>query len=340
MVKIDINNGCRIVECNKGELLIDALSLNGINLPSACGSKGKCGLCKVRILDPQIAPTEAELRMIDEEKRSAGYHLSCQIVLNDDIKIELPKEFLTSQEFSSRVKSKKLLTSDIMELTLELISPEAINFHPGQYISMKVPPLNGKKGVIRPFSIASSSSDTSFIQLNTRLNPDGICTPWIFNDLREGDTVNFTGPRGNFYIRNTERPMLFIAGGSGMAPVRSILRTMLHYKINRKAIYFFGALQQKDLYYLDEMAQLEKELPDFKFVPALSNEPVGSDWVGERGLIPEVAGRILRDNTSEYEAYLCGKPAMIQACMSVLEMKNIPAERAYFDLFNVAKVPK
>jgi Na+-transporting NADH:ubiquinone oxidoreductase subunit F len=141
-------------------------------------------------------------------------------------------------------------------------------------------------------------------------------------------------------MRNTERPMLFIAGGSGMAPVRSILKTMYHFRINRKAIFFFGALNHTDLFYLDEMERLQKEMSNFKFIPALSNEPEGSTWQGERGLIPEVAERYLVGDVSEYEAYLCGKPAMIQSCISILSTKNIPSERTYFDLFNVAKLPK
>ena len=140
-------------------------------------------------------------------------------------------------------------------------------------------------------------------------------------------------------MHNTERPMLLLlveADGT----VRSILKTMHHFRINRKAIYFFGALSHQDLFYLDEMEKLQKEMDDFRFIPALSNEPEGSSWQGERGLIPEVAERYLTGDVSEYEAYLCGKPAMIQSCISILTIKNIPSERTYFDLFNVAKSQK
>jgi Na+-transporting NADH:ubiquinone oxidoreductase subunit F len=168
---------------------------------------------------------------------------------------------------------------------------------------------------MRPFSIASSNSDHTFIQLNIRLNPQGTVTPWIFNTLELGQEVRFNGPRGNFYIRNTLSPMLFIAGGSGMAPVRSILKTMRDHKSNRKALFFFGALTQNDLFYLDEMTKLQKEMTNFTFVPALSCEPDGSSWKGERGLITNVMDRILTDDLSEYEAYLCGKPAMIEGCL-------------------------
>lgn len=340
MVKIDINNGTRIIEAKGDEPLIESLRNEGIYLPSACGSKGKCGLCKVRIVNPELPFNELEKDKITVEDRNKDFHLSCQVLCRNDLKIELPQEFLGSIEYSAVVRSKRILTSDIMELTLDLISPASISFHPGQYILFKVPAHDDKKAVMRPFSIASSNFDTGFIQLNTRLNPEGVCTPWIFKNLREGDNVKFLGPKGNFYIRNTERPMLFIGGGSGMAPIRSILRTMMHHKIKRKAIFFFGALKRQDLFYLDEMKQLENELSDFRFIPALSNEPSQSDWAGERGLIPDVANRLLIEDASEYEAYLCGKPAMIQSCMSILELKKIPSDRAYFDLFNIAKTPK
>lgn len=340
MVKVDINNGKRVLEINRGKLLIDALSEQGIHLPSACGSKGKCGLCKVKVINPEIPFTEPEVKQISEDSRASSIHLSCQISLQKDIHIEIPDEYLRSQEYSAKVVSKRFLTQDIVELTLGLIAPSSISFNPGQYILFKVPAHGEVKAVMRPFSIASSTAENSSIQLNIRLNPEGVCTPWIFNDLKEGQVVNFNGPRGNFYLRNTERPILFIAGGSGMAPVRSILKTMHHNKIDRKAIFFFGALSHTDLYYLDEMERLQKELSDFHFIPALSNEPPESSWQGERGLIPEVAQRYLTEDVSDYEAYLCGKPAMINSCISILKIKSIPSERTYFDLFNVAKAPK
>lgn len=340
MAKVDINNGKRILEINEERLLIDVLSSQGIHLPSACGSNGKCGLCKVKIITPEIPYTSSEQQRLSEADMIEGIHLSCQITIHNDIQIEIPEEYLTSQEYSAMVIGKRLLTSDIVELTLKLISPATMSFHPGQYILFKVPAYADKQAVMRPFSIASSSSDSSVIQLNIRLNPVGICTPWIFNNLKLQQTVKLIGPKGNFYIRNTERPMLFIAGGSGMAPVRSILKTMHHFNIDRKAIFFFGALCYKDLFYLDEMKELEESLSDFRFIPALSNEPVDSAWQGERGLIPDVAKRYLNQDISEYEAYLCGKPAMIESCKSILEIKNIPAQRTYFDLFNVAKAPR
>ena len=122
-----------------------------------------------------------------------------------------------------------------------------------------------------------------------------------------------------------------------MAPTRSILKTMADNDIQRKVLFFFGAVSQKDLFYKDEMLELKNSLSDFRFIPALSGEQPQSDWGGERGLITDVVDRSLDGDLSQYEAYLCGKPGMIEGCMKVLESKGIAREKTYFDLFNAAR---
>ncbi|NLG16472.1 MAG: 2Fe-2S iron-sulfur cluster binding domain-containing protein [Fibrobacter sp.] len=337
MATIDINRGTRQLTVEDDQKLIDVLKSQGIHLPSACGNKGTCGLCKVKMLSDCGPYTQAELNRLTESERAGGIRLSCQITTRETMKVQLPPEFLTSQDFISRVAGKNLLTKDIVELRLELVSPDNISFLPGQYILLKVPSYGGNKPVMRPFSIASSNREKTYIELNIRLNPDGICTPWIFNILEEGQEVRFSGPRGNFYIQNSENPMLFIAGGSGMAPVRSILKTMADNGISRKAVFYFGATTHRDLFYSDEMRNLESRIPEFRFVPTLSREPQDSEWQGARGLVTELVDRDMTGDLSRYEAYLCGRPAMIEGCINILEKKGIPREKMFFDLFNVAR---
>lgn len=336
MVKIDINNGKKVLESENGLRLIDVLASQNIFIPSACGSNGRCGLCKIKMSGNAMI-SEADRRLLNEDELSNGMRLACQVLTNVDLSIEIPSEFLGAKEFETIVSSKKFLTYDIVELTLTLKQPQIMHFNAGQYVTVKMPAHGDSKAAMRPFSIASLSTTTSSIQMNIRLNPQGTVTPWIFNELTEGMTLYFTGPRGNFYLRNTESPLIFIAGGSGMAPVRSILQTMKAYNINRKVIYFFGALTQRDLFYLDEMAGFEKSLPDFKFIPALSNEPGGSGWAGMTGLITDVMDRVCTYSLKDYEAYLCGKPAMVDGCIAVLEKKGLDKSNAFFDLFNSPK---
>jgi Na+-transporting NADH:ubiquinone oxidoreductase subunit F len=338
--KIVVNSGKKIIDVEKGCKLIDALSGQGIYLPSACGSTGRCGLCKVNVKLGGGPFSASEMNHLTATQREAHVRLACQVEVSGDLEIELPPEFLMAQNYTSVVKKKRFLTKDIVELTLELVTPSSIHFHSGQYITLKMPAYEGKKAEMRPFSIASSNADQSFIQLNVRLNPQGTVTPWILNELQEGQEVGFSGPRGNFFIRNSMRPMIFVAGGSGMAPVRSILKTMQEHHSTRSVLFFFGALTQNDLFYIDEIEQLKKDLENFTFIPVLSNEPEGSDWKGERGLVTEAMDRMLTVQLKEYEAYLCGKPAMIEGCLPAFDKKEIDKERIFFDLFSSPKQAK
>ncbi len=336
-IKVSVNNGKKIIEAEHGKSLNDILISQNIYLPSACGSSGKCGMCRCVVQDASGPLTNHEQRLLTDSDVGRGVRLACQFVPDAECSIEIPSEYLGAKEYVSELVSKKFLTRDIVELTFKLISPETIAFKAGQYVTLKMPAHGDVPAAMRPFSIASSGSDCT-IQMNIRLNPQGIVTPWVFNVLTEWVQVHLNGPRGNFFLRNTEKPILFIAGGSGMAPVRSILYAMKQYTIKRKAVYFFGALTQSDLFYLDEMHIFEKELYDFRFVPALSNEPVESPWKGARGLVTEAIDRYYSANLSGYEVYLCGRPAMIEACVPILERKGVHKSEMFFDLFNSPKV--
>jgi Na+-transporting NADH:ubiquinone oxidoreductase subunit F len=339
-VKIDVNNGRKILETDNSLTLLDALASKNIFLPSACGSSGRCGLCTVKVLNFSPDYSKSELDVLSDSDKEQGLRLACQVKMTQDLQIQIPSEFLSAQEYSAKVTGKKTLTYDIVELTLKLVQPQEISFHAGQYITLKMPAIGDNKAAMRPFSIATSSARKSEIQLNIRLNPQGTLTPWVFNDVKEGDDIKFSGPRGNFYMRNSLNPMLLIAGGSGMAPVRSILQTMRDFNIKREVLFFFGALSQNDLFYIEEMKELESQIGSFKFIPALSNEPSESNWNGERGLVTDVMDTVKKGSMSEYEAYLCGKPAMINGCISLLEKKQILKENIFFDLFNSPKSVK
>ena len=152
--------------------------------------------------------------------------------------------------------------------------------------------------------------------------------------LKEGDEVTFTGPFGEFRLSDAaDREMVWIAGGSGMAPFWSLIRHMKQNNIRRKCTYFFGAVQKEDMFYLDELRELEGELDWFRFLPALSAPADGDDWQGETGLITEVVDRNVAGDGDRMEAYLCGSGGMIDAAIKVLKTKDIADEQTYYDKF-------
>jgi Na+-transporting NADH:ubiquinone oxidoreductase subunit F len=331
--RIDINEGERKLEVPGGGTLLSTLGENNIFIPSACGGRGTCAYCKVQVIEGGSMISPVEEPYLGLEERKSHVRLSCQVKVRKDIKIRVPKELLSAKKYRGKLLHKRPLTYDIVELRIEILEPNTIDFVAGQYIQLESEEYNGSDRVMRAYSISSPPSDKNHIELIIRKVPHGICTTWVFEHLKEGQEVVLSGPYGKFHLSNTNAEIIFIAGGSGMAPIWGILRDMKERGITRRATYFFGALTQKDLFFVDELTKLQQEVPWFKFVPALSNEPAESDWKGERGLITEVVARYMPD-CSKHEGYLCGSPGMIDACIKVLTKAGMTEDRIFYDKFS------
>src|SRR6056297_522700 len=331
-VEITVNDDKKL-KVEGGKPLLKTLMDKEIFIPSACGGRGSCGLCKVKVKNDIGGYLPTELPWINEEEKKENIRLSCQVKVKQDIQIEIPKEYLYVKEFKAKVKNIRELSHDIKEVTLKLIEPEKIDFKAGQFIQFEVPEYElCDESVYRAYSIASKPSQKNIIELEIRFVPNGICTTYIHKHLNEGEIVTINGPYGDFYLRESEREIIFIAGGSGMAPIKSIIADMKEKNIQRKTRYFFGARSKKDLFLTDKMKKFESELDDFKFIPALSEPEEEDNWDDETGLITEVVDNYL-DSGENKEAYLCGSPGMIKACVEVLTKNGIPEKFIYFDEF-------
>jgi Na+-transporting NADH:ubiquinone oxidoreductase subunit F len=238
-----------------------------------------------------------------------------------------------ARPFATEVASLRDLTYDIKEVRLRLIEPARMDFIAGQFIRFEAPAYEKSPApVSRCYSLAAPPSVADEIQLHVRYVPNGICTTYVHQYLKVGDKVTVRGPYGRFRLHEGEGDVICIAGGSGMAPIRSLLLDMRDKGIRRRVRYFFGAKARRDLYMTDEMSWLESVLPDFRFIPALSEPQPGDDWRGETGLITEVVDRLSSAHPAS-QAYLCGSPLMIDACVKVLRGKGMGDERIFFDKF-------
>lgn len=331
-VKLTINDDHEYT-VRGGKPLLSTLMEQEVFIPSACGGRGSCGLCKVVVEEGagQYLPTE--LPWISEEERERNVRLSCQLKVKTDMRIRIPEELFNVKEYATTVKRIRDLTHDIKEITLTLEDPATIDMVAGQFVQFQVPEYElTDEPVYRAYSMSSPPSSTGEIELEIRLVPNGICTTYVHKYLKEGDKVTINGPYGDFYLRDTEREVVCIAGGSGMAPIKAILLDMLDKGINRRVRYFFGARTKKDLFLLDEMKELEQKLPNFKFIAALSEPEPEDNWDGEVGLITDVLDRHM-ESGENVEGYLCGSPGMIDACVKVLTKNGVPEELIYFDKF-------
>jgi Na+-transporting NADH:ubiquinone oxidoreductase subunit F len=328
--KAVVINNQKTIDFTGDDTLLNVLAQNKIFIPSACGGKATCGLCKCKVTEGggDVRPTE--LPMLSANDKANGVRLSCQVKPQGTIKIEIPASMLTAQEFSAKLVKMEQLTYDIKLLRFKLINPKTMPFKPGQYAQIKVPGID----VVRAYSIASDPVDPSHIEFIVRYVPKGVVSSYVFQALQTGDKLILTGPYGNFYLQEkSTKDIVCIAGGSGKAPIRSILARLKALGMPRKVRYFFGAKAVRDLYYDAEFAQLQKEYPNFEYIPALSNPLPTDNWQGATGLITDVLDR-MTGGLENSEAYLCGSPGMIDACIKVLNKHQIKSENVFFDKFS------
>lgn len=330
--KITIN-GEKTLTVEGGSDLLSALVAEKIFIPSACGGRSTCAMCKVRVVEGggSILPTEEP--HLSAGERQNQVRLSCQVKVRGDLHIEIPEELFLVKEYHATVDRITPLTHDIREFRFALQDPGEISYIAGQYVQLTVPASNGRKEeVFRAYSMSSDPADTRQIELVIRLVPGGICTTYCFEDLQPGSPVRFNGPYGDFRLSETDAPMIFIAGGSGMAPMKSLLHQMTNEHIDRKCTYFFGANQIRDLFMRDLMRDFEEKLPNFRFVPVVARPDADTPWDGETGLVTEAVARAFSD-VSDAEAYLCGSPGMIDASIEVLKTLGMKESNIFYDKF-------
>ena len=332
-VTIDINDGTRNFIVEGGGNLLGGLVDQGIFVPSACGGRGSCGYCKLKIESGggPILPTETSWVTPEEQKQDI--RLSCQVKIREDMKIHIPEELFLIKEYRGQVERITDLTYDIKEVRIKLVEPDTVEFKTGQYMQLTVPEYGDvDESVYRAYSLASTEYDNNAVEFIIRLVPEGICTTWVHKFLKEGDEVTLNGPHGEFFLRDGDSPIIMIAGGSGFAPFKGMLNKMAQDQNPRPIRFFFGANTMDDLYHQELMDDLETRMVDFKFIPALSRPKPENNWQGQSGMITEVVDR-LADNASDCQAYLCGSPGLIDACIKVLTQKGLPEQNIFYDKF-------
>lgn len=316
-----------------GSSLLSALIGEKIFIPSACGGKGTCGYCKVKVLEGGGPVLPTELPWLSKEELDGNIRLSCQVKIKEDMKIYIPEELFNVREYEATVEILEDMTPEIKKVRLRLNEGEEINFKPGQYIQLKVPAYEGNdEEVFRAYSIASSPEEKNFIDLYIGYT-GGIATTYVHKFLKKGDRVYINGPYGDFYYHdNRDKEMVLVAVGTGIAPILSILRYMADNRIDRKATFYFGAKTPNDLFELELIHSFEESIPGFKFIPTLSRVKEEHNWTGERGRVNVQLEKYI-DNGEGKEAYLCGSPAMIDTVVEILKKKGFTDDAIFYDRF-------
>lgn len=324
------------IEVAEGQTLLDAALRQGIYIPHACGH-GLCGTCKVQVTDGEVDHGAANPFALMDVEREEGKTLACCATLQCDATIEADieedpdAEVIPVRDFAATVLRAEMLTPTIRGLWLRLDQP--IHFQAGQYVQVHVPGVEGG----RAFSIANSPAEverTGIIELNVRMVPGGAATTWLHEQLQAGTALTVSGPYGRFFVRKSAQlPMLFMAGGSGLSSPRSMILDLLDGGCTDPITLVYGQRTRAELYYDDEFRALAARHPNFAYVPALSDEPEGSDWTGARGFVHEAAKAAFVGGFAGHKAYLCGPPPMVEACIGALMQGRLFERDIYTEKF-------
>jgi len=320
------------------ETLLQAALNQGIAFPHDCRAGG-CGTCKCRLVKGKVKELTDKSYLLSAEELQDNYVLACQSIPQSDVEVEVELRdaatLVPAQQSTAQITRIVPLTHDIVHLTVEL--EDALAFTPGQYCELAARE-GSAAGVTRRYSFANvpdANGTSRRAEFFIRRVPSGRFTEWLFNEAKLGDLLDLTAPFGDFVLRESTAPMICIAGGSGLAPVLSMLQGALQsMRRPREVTLIFGARREQDLYMLDAIDALRREWPvSFDFVPVLADEPAGSAWTGRRGLIGDYLADAVGGGLQAYQAYLCGPPGMIDSCVNALEKAGVPESGIFFDKF-------
>ncbi|MGD9950237.1 MAG: NADH:ubiquinone reductase (Na(+)-transporting) subunit F [Desulfobulbus sp.] len=361
------------LQVQPGGKLLTSLAQQGIFLSSACGGGGSCGQCRCMVEEGGGAILPTEQGQIKPADARRGMRLSCQVPVKRDLKILVPPEMLETRKWRCRVRSNHNVATFIKELVLELPAGEEVNFKPGGYIQVEVPPhaLDYKsfdidekflgdwtkfkmfqyqsrvhQPVSRAYSMANYPGEKGILKLNVRIAsppprgplgiPPGQASSYIFN-LKEGDEVTVAGPFGEFFIEESESEMIYIGGGAGMAPLRShIFELFKARNTQRQVSFWYGGRSLQELFYTEEFEALAEEHDNFTFHLALSEPQPEDNWQGLTGFIHQVLfEKYLKHHSAPEDVnyYMCGPPVMTKAVLDMLDNLGVESTNIHYDDF-------
>jgi propane monooxygenase reductase component len=324
------------IEVDEDQTILRAAFEQGVLLPHGC-KEGQCASCKSFVLEGEdIELDKYSTFALPDFEKEEGFTLLCRTHAFEDLTIELlhyDEELIRSglpiQEAVTEVVSNERVTHDMRHLVIRLIEPKEIKFFPGQYLDFAIPDTDQS----RSFSMANTSSRDGRLEFVIKIYPDGLFSTFLDTEVAVGDQLEITGPFGVFTLRdNPGADLVFLGGGAGMAPILALLRSMAERGIDRKATFYYGARRRRDLCFETELTALAGKLPNFSYVPALSEPQDGEGWDGETGLITDVVRR-LESGMDGADAYVCGPPPMVEAALELLPALGVADKRIFYDKF-------
>ena len=335
--RISVLPGHERFSAEVGESLVDAALRQGLQLPYSCRD-GVCGACRGKVLAGEVEHGRA---VISQADREAGFALLCCASAKSDLTIEShavrASQVIPVKTLPARVEHLELMAPDVMQVVLVLPETAGFAYQPGQYIDILL-----KGGKRRAFSLANAPRPDGRLELHVRRVPGGFFTEQVFTTLKARDILRFNGPHGSFRWRESAKPALLVAGGTGFAPIKALVEEMLSATESaalsrREVTLYWGGKAPADLYQSALAEVWASRHPFFRFVPVLSDAAPQDPWSGRRGLVHEALMADYPD-LSGHQVYVCGSPAMVAAVRRDLVAQcHLPEEELFADSFEFAR---
>jgi CDP-4-dehydro-6-deoxyglucose reductase len=315
----------------KDELILDAALRQGISFPYGCRS-GACGNCLGKLLSGKVHYPNGLPISLSEDDHQKGQALFCSAMASSSLKIEV-KEIqnneINIQTLPVRVASLQKLSHDVMEMKLTLPNGKRLPFYAGQYIEFL---LRDRKR--RAFSLANAPTSDEHLVLHIRLIEKGYFTTHIFNEMKEKALMRIYGPLGTFFLREkTNKPLIFIAGGTGFAPIKSMLEQLLNEGSTRNVHLYWGARAKRDLYNHELVKKWAQHYEHIDYTPVLSAVADNDQWQGRVGFVHQAVVDDVSD-LSSHEVYMAGPPPMIHAAKEAFAQHGLPEDQIFSDAFD------
>jgi CDP-4-dehydro-6-deoxyglucose reductase, E3 len=320
------------------QTILEAAIAAGLLIPYGCRD-GACGACKARVDAGQVSLVRYSSSALSESEQAAGFTLLCRAHAASDVTVTVRNVQragdIPVKKLPCRVQRLKKLAPDVMLVDVKLPASEQFRFLAGQYVDFLL--AGGKR---RSFSIANAPEGVDHLEFHVRLVDGGQFTGHVFNAMKEKDILRFEGPLGGFFLReDSDKPIVLVAGGTGFAPIKALIEHAINAGVRRPMTLYWGSRDRAGLYLQDLAASWETKLPDFTFVPVLSESPAVDAWTGRSGLVHQA---VIADHPdlSGHEVYACGAPVMIDAARRDFTTQcHLPADAFFCDSFTFASDP-
>lgn len=321
-------------DAHENESILTAALRHGVQLPYGCRN-GQCGSCKAQVINGEVRyPETAAVDALSKQERDAGWCLCCQAIACGDLHLRAREisagESISVRTLPARVVKLEKLSHDVLGIWLQLPKSERLAFRAGQYIEILM-----RDGKVRAFSLANAPHEDDFLELHVRYYAGGAFAEYAFKSLHERELLRIRGPFGTFTWQEASlRPALFVAGGTGFAPIKSVIEHAFAQEVKQPMQLYWGVRAKRDLY-SQLPQQWAREHGNFEFIPVLSEPHADDHWSGRTGFVHEALARDFH-NLDGYEVYTCGPPIMTKAVAQLCAERGLVAEHVHSDAFEFA----